>query len=591
MKTIDEKEVILMRGSGVSSGIVIGKVFLMDRRRAEAASLRSLDEESIDFEVARFKKAVEQSRDQLLNIRKKLSGEEKGKEHLGIIDAYLLMLKDQMLINDTIKLVRKERVNAEWALKSVLKDIRAFFDKMDDRYFKERSSDIEHIVDRIIVNLSGEKDAVISDIKEPSVVVAHDLSPTDTAQMVRGNVLAFLTDIGGKTSHTAIMARSLEIPAVVGIESITRRVRSGDIVIVDGMTGAVIINPSESVINVYEKRRKRYEKYNKTLHHYRTLPAETIDGRRINLLGNMELAEEMPSLASHGAEGIGLYRSEFLYMNRTSLPTEEEHYAAYKHVAKKMFPRLVTVRTLDIGGDKFLSHVEMAEEINPALGLRAIRFCLKRPDIFKTQLRGILRASAHGNLQLMFPMISGVEELLQAKAILEEAKEELRKEKKAFNEDIKVGAMIEIPSAALIADILAEEADFFSIGTNDLLQYSLAIDRVNEHVAYLYEPFHPAVLRIIKSVVDAAARRGIEVSVCGEMAGEPTHALVFIGMGITKLSMNAFSLLKVKRLVRSVSYEAAKEITEKSLKFTTARDVENYVNSRLSEFYQDEFLS
>src|SRR3990170_340831 len=589
MKTIDEKEVILMRGSGVSSGIVIGKVFLMDRRRAEAASLRSLDEESIDFEVARFKKAVEQSRDQLLNIRKKLSGEEKGKEHLGIIDAYLLMLKDQMLINDTIKLVRKERVNAEWALKSVLKDIRVFFDKMDDRYFRERSSDIEHIVDRIIVNLSGEKDAVIADIKEPSVVVAHDLSPTDTAQMVKGNVLAFLTDIGGKTSHTAIMARSLEIPAVVGIENITRRVRSGDTVIVDGMTGAVIINPSESVINVYEKRRKRYEKYKKTLHHYRALPAETSDGRRINLFGNMEIAEEISSLASHGAEGIGLYRSEFLYMNRTSLPTEEEHYAAYKHVVKKMSPRLVTVRTLDIGGDKFLSHVEMAEEINPALGLRAIRFCLKRPDIFKTQLRGILRASVHGNLQMMFPMISGVEELRQAKAVLEEAKGELRKEKKAFNEDILVGAMIEIPSAALIADILAEEADFFSIGTNDLLQYSLAIDRVNEHVAYLYEPFHPAVLRIIKNVVDAAGRRGIEVSVCGEMAGEPEHALMFIGMGLEQLSMNAFSLLRVKRLVRSVRYEDAKDIVTTALTFSTAREVENYVSSKVIELYREEF--
>ncbi|HLE08802.1 MAG TPA: phosphoenolpyruvate--protein phosphotransferase [Thermodesulfobacteriota bacterium] len=588
MKTDTKKEVILMRGIGVSSGIVIGKAYVVDRR-TDAVQFCHLDPSQAHSEVKRFTGAVSESKKQLRRITRMLTKEGRGKEHIGIIDAHLMILKDQMLINDTIKLIKQERMNAEWALKTVLKGIRELFDKMDDRYFKERSSDIEHIVDRIIMNLSGEEHASIADIEEPSVVVAHDLSPADTAQMVKGKVVAFLTDIGGKTSHTAIMARSLEIPAVVGLENVTRNVEAGDTIIVDGMTGAVIINPSESVLHVYERRRSKYASYDKELHHYRNLPAETLDGRRIRLMGNMEIAEEITSLLDHGAEGIGLYRSEFLYLNRKDLPTEEEHMASYVHVAKQMSPRPVVVRTLDIGGDKFLSPMEVADEINPAMGLRAIRLCLKRPDMFITQLRGILRASAHGKLKVMFPMISGIDELRRAKAIFEETKEELRRENKPFDPDIEVGVMIEVPSAAFIADLLAKEADFFSIGTNDLLQYSLAIDRVNEHVAYLYEPFHPAVLRIIKNVVDCAKQRGISVSVCGEMAGEPEHALMFIGMGLEQLSMNAFSLLRVKRLVRSVRYEDAKDIVTMALTLSTAREVENYVSSKVIELYREEF--
>jgi len=577
-----------MRGIGVSSGIVIGKAYVVDRR-TDAVQFCHLDPSQAHSEVKRFTGAVSESKKQLRRITRMLTKEGRGKEHIGIIDAHLMILKDQMLINDTIKLIKQERMNAEWALKTVLKGIRELFDKMDDRYFKERSSDIEHIVDRIIMNLSGEEHASIADIEEPSVVVAHDLSPADTAQMVKGKVVAFLTDIGGKTSHTAIMARSLEIPAVVGLENVTRNAEAGDTIIVDGMTGAVIINPSESVLHVYERRRSKYASYDKELHHYRNLPAETLDGRRIRLMGNMEIAEEITSLLDHGAEGIGLYRSEFLYLNRKDLPTEEEHMASYVHVAKQMSPRPVVVRTLDIGGDKFLSPMEVADEINPAMGLRAIRLCLKRPDMFITQLRGILRASAYGKLKVMFPMISGIDELRRAKAIFEETKEELRRENKPFDPDIEVGVMIEVPSAAFIADLLAKEADFFSIGTNDLLQYSLAIDRVNEHVAYLYEPFHPAVLRIIKNVVDCAKQRGISVSVCGEMAGEPEHALMFIGMGLEQLSMNAFSLLRVKRLVRSVRYEDAKDIVTTALTFSTAREVENYVSSKVIELYREEF--
>lgn len=590
MTTEAKKDVILIRGIGVSSGIVIGKAYLIETGGVEAIKYHQLDSAAgVKNEVERFQEALKESRDQLGRVKKKLLKEGRGKEHVRIVDAHLMILQDQMLIDDTVKLIKKERVNAEWALKSVLKGITDFFDKMDDEYLKERGSDIEHIGDRILINLAGMKHVRISDIEEPSIVVAHDLSPTDTAQMDKTKVCAFLTNIGGRTSHTAIMARSLKIPAVVGLEDVTNKVESGDTIIVDGMTGAVIINPSSSVVNVYKKRKLRYESYGKALHHYKNLPSETTDGHRVRLMGNIELSEEIMSLLDHGAEGIGLYRSEFLYLNRKEFPTEEEHLAAYKHVIRKMSPNPVFVRTLDLGGEKLHPDLEMPEETNPALGLRAIRLCLKRVDIFKTQLRGILRASVFGKLKILFPMISGIEELRRAKAVLEEVKEELRSNGTPFDQDMEVGAMIEVPSAALIADLLAKEVDFFSIGTNDLLQYSLAIDRVNEHVAYLYEPYHPAVLRIIKDVVDSAHDHGISVGVCGEMAGEPEHALIFLGMGLDQLSMNSFSLLRVKRLVRSVSFSEAREISDKVLGFSTARDVENFVVSRLSRLYKDEF--
>ncbi len=591
MKKISDmkKEVVLARGIGVSSGIVIGRVYLVNTSGVEASKFCHLDESAVSEEIKRFKDALSESKKQLARIKKKLSMEGRGKDHLGIIDAHELILKDQMLIHDTLRLIKQKRMNAEWALNTVLNDIKELFSRVDDEYLKERGSDVEHIVDRILANLAGRKHTAFEDLKEPSIVVARDLSPTDTAQMVKGKVLAFLTEIGGRTSHTAIIARSLEIPAVVGLENITANAKTGDIVIVDGMTGAVIVNPSESVVKVYEKRRRRYRKYDKALHHYRNLPAETSDGVRIKLSGNMELIEEINSLSDHGSEGIGLYRSEFLYLNKSTLPTEEEHVAVYRHVAKKMAPNSVVIRTLDIGGDKLHSSLSISDEENPALGLRAIRFSLKRTDIFITQLKGILRASSYGKIKIMFPMISGIEELRRAKALFERAKDELIEEKKSFDPDMEVGIMIEVPSAVLIADLLADEVDFFSIGTNDLLQYTLAIDRVNEHVAYLYEPFHPAVLRMIKGVVDAAKKKGISVSVCGEMAGEPEHALIFLGFGIEQLSMNAFSLLRVKKLIRSVDFKDVQKISKNVLKFSTAREVERYVTAQVAKLYSEEF--
>ncbi len=584
-----QKHAGFFKGIGVSPGIVISRAYVIKRGVESDVQYCHLDSEGSLVEIARFKGALEQSRAQLERVRLKMEDAGRDKEHINIIEAHLMILKDTMLIRDTIKTIEEEKINAEWALKKVLAKLMDYFNTVDDEYLRERSYDLEHIVNRIIFNLAGRHDETLSCIKEPVIVVAHDLSPADTAQISKDMVLGFSIDLGGKTSHTAIMARALEIPAIVGLETATAVVETGDMIILDGTTGTLIINPPDSVIELYKKKQERYADYDKTLFHYRDLPCETLDGRRVALRGNMELIEDINSLTEHGAEGIGLYRTEFLYLNRRTLPTEEEHYKAYSEAARKVYPNPVIIRTLDIGGDKELPGFDPSAESNPALGLRAIRLCLKYRNVFKAQLKGMLRSSVHGKVKIMFPMISGVGELRQAKAVLEEAKEELLSEGKDFNPAVETGIMIEIPSAALVADLLVKEVDFISIGTNDLLQYSLAIDRANEHVAYLYEPYHPAVLRVIKSVAAAAIDAGVSVGVCGEMAGEPEYALILLGFGIQTLSMNAISILKVKRLLRSVSYAWAREICEEIIKFPTAIEVEKYVSARLPEFYNEEF--
>ncbi|MBI5683172.1 MAG: phosphoenolpyruvate--protein phosphotransferase [Deltaproteobacteria bacterium] len=575
---------IVKRGIGVSPGIAIGRVYKLDSASLDAPAFCYMDKSYTSLEIKRFKNALKESKRQLLNIKKRIIKNGMGTEHISIIDAHIMMLEDKTLIHDTVKLIKADMINAEWALKSVLKDLRNFFSRIDDAYLRERWSDIEHIGDRIIRNLMGKKHKGIGDIKGEVIVVSHDIAPTDTMQMVKGNVLAFLTDVGGKTSHTAIVARSLEIPAVVGIENISQIVNDGDIIIVDGTDGTISINYSEKTLKIYKERMIEYANYQKLYHIYKDLPAETTDGHKVKLMGNIEMLEELPPLIEHGAEGIGLYRTEFLYLNKRHLPSEDEHLKAYQDVVLRIAPKPVTLRTLDIGGDKFLSQMDLAEEINPAMGLRAIRFCLKKPDIFKTQLRAMLRASAFGRVRIMFPMISGLDELMTAKSLLEESKEELRKEGRHFDENIKIGVMIEVPSSAVIADVFAKEVDFFSIGTNDLLQYTLAIDRGNEHVAYLYKPLHPAVLRIIKGVVDAAHDAGIEVGVCGEMAGEPEYAMVLVGLSVDNLSMNAFSILKVKKMIRQVSYSEIRKIAKEVLKFRSVSDTDNFIKSKMEGY-------
>jgi len=429
----------------------------------------------------------------------------------------------------------------------------------------------------------------LTSIKGNVIVVAYDLSPADTIQMNLNHVAGFITDMGGRISHTAILSRSLGIPAVVGLETATSVVNDGDLLIVDGYGGTVIVNPDKAISEEYMKKREQIKLLEREVLKYAALPAETCDGYRIRMGGNIELVEELPMAISHGAEGIGLYRTEILYLNREDLPSEEEQFQTYKSVAEGIAPNSAVIRTLDVGGDKFLSKYGYDHEANPALGLRAIRFSLKEPHIFKIQLRGILRASAFGKLKMLFPMISGIGEIRKAKAILEEAKEELIREGIPFDEGLQIGAMIEIPSASIIADALAHEVDFFSIGTNDLIQYALAIDRINKHVSYLYEPLHPAILRMIKGIVEAGHRAGIEVGMCGEMAADPAYVLIFLGMGLDELSMTPFYIPRVKKILRGSSYEDAKQLLEEASQLSTATEIERCVKERMAERFPDDF--
>lgn len=582
-----KRENIILKGIGVSSGIAIGRAHLIERGRVEVEE-RPIKKAQVEKEVNRFRRAVEQSKLQLQRIKEKLL-KESAKEHVYIIDAHLLILEDRMLIDDTIKNIRGRLIGAEGALKRHMHNLSTIFDRIEDEYLRARKSDIEQIGERVLRNLVGKKHEGLSHIKEKVIIVAHDLTPSDTAQMKKDKILGFVTDIGGRTSHTSIVARSLEIPAVVGLDNVTQQIMPGDIIVLDGMTGVVIINPPKSVFKAYLERSQNYQYFEEELLRFKSLPAVTKDGHSVRLAGNIELPEEIPSLREHGAEGIGLYRTEFLYMGK-KLPVEEDHFETYRKLAEGVAPYSATIRTLDMGGDKMVSHIEWAEEINPAMGLRAIRFSLKEVELFKIQLRGILRASAYGKLKIMFPMISGMQELRQAKGILEEIRKELDSKSILYDREMEVGIMMEIPSAASIADILAREVDFFSIGTNDLIQYSLAIDRVNEHVAYLYEPLHPAIIRIIKGIVDSAHAAGIKVSMCGEMAGEPAYVPILLGLELDELSMNAPVIPWVKKIVRAMSASEAKKLLRDVMAFSTAAEIEGCVRDHMAELFPDEFV-
>lgn len=582
-----KRENIILKGIGVSTGIAIGRAHLIERGRVEVEE-RPIKKAQVEKEVTRFRRAVEQSKLQLQRIKEKLL-KESAKEHVYIIDAHLLILEDKMLIDDTIKNIKERLIGAEGALKRHMHNLSTIFDRIEDEYLRARKSDIEQIGERVLRNLVGKKHEGLSHMKEKVIVVAHDLTPSDTAQMKKDKILGFVTDIGGRTSHTSIVARSLEIPAVVGLDNVTQQIMPGDIIVLDGMTGVVIINPPKSVFKAYLERSQNYQYFEEELLKFRSLPAVTKDGHSVRLAGNIELPEEIPSLREHGAEGIGLYRTEFLYMGKR-LPVEEEHFETYRKLAEGVAPYSATIRTLDMGGDKMVSHIEWAEEINPAMGLRAIRFSLKEVELFRTQLSGILRASAYGKLKIMFPMISGMQELRQAKGILEEVRKELDSKGIPYDREIEVGIMMEIPSAAAIADILAREVDFFSIGTNDLIQYSLAIDRVNEHVAYLYEPLHPAIIRIIKGIVDSAHAAGIKVSMCGEMAGEPAYVPILLGLELDELSMNAPVIPWVKKIVMAMSASEAKKLLRDVMSFSTGAEIEGCVREHMAELFPDEFV-
>ena len=572
---------MMLKGVGVFPGVIIGKAFLWGEEKLSPPR-REIPEGEVAGEVARFERALAQSTEEIIQIRKKVA-REIDEEHAHILDAHLLVLEDVLLIEETIRRVEKERLNVEYVFSHVLEQLAGRFEMMDDEYLRERAGDVRNIGRRVLRHLSGHKRKSLSDLEleKEVIVVAYDLSPSDTALMHKEKVIGFATDVGGKTSHTAIMARALEIPAVVGLKDITARVGERDELIIDGTNGVVIINPDEETLKHYRQKEVEIKVFEKKLEELKDLPAETRDGHRVELAANLEIPEEIPSLLARGAAGIGLYRTEFFYFNRADLPTEEEHYQAYKSVAEQMSPHSVIIRTLDLGGDKFASQLEIPQEMNPFMGWRAIRFCLERPDIFKVQLRAILRASAHGNLKIMYPMISSVGELRRANRMLEEVREELRKKEVPFDEDMEVGAMVETPSAAITADILAREVKFFSIGTNDLIQYSLAVDRINEKIAYLYEPTHPAVLRLIKCIIEAGHRQGIWVGICGEMAAEPTLALILLGMGVDEFSMSAVALPEIKKMIRSVTLKEARKLVKRVLSLSTAQEIEECARQKL----------
>jgi len=572
---------IQFKGIAAAGGISIGPVYKLGSE--ELVVLRqTITREEIPLQIQLFEEALIKTRREIIELQKRISTD-MGQEEAQIFDAHLLVLEDRMLIEEVISRLKKEQLNVAYIFSEVLKKYISVFLKIEDEYLKERTADINDVGKRILRNLLGKEKKGLEDIKEKAIIVAHDLSPSDTAAMHTKSVAAFVTDIGGKTSHTAIMAKSLEIPAVVGLESVTAKVNSGDILIVDGNTGIVIVNPDEITLGDYRQRLEQLKGIAEKFLSVKDLPATTIDNRIVLINANIEFPDEVPSVKLHGSEGIGLYRTEFFYMNRTDSPSEDEHYQAYKYVAETMNPHSVVIRTLDIGGDKFLSQFKIPHEMQPFLGWRAIRFCLARPDIFKLQLRAILRASAYGNLKLMYPMISGIEELQQANHLLDEAKEELRQKGLGFNDKIEVGVMIEVPSAALTADILAKEADFFSIGTNDLIQYSLAVDRANEKVAYLYEPAHPAILRLIKSIIDAAHNANIKVAMCGEMAGDPSLALILLGLGLDEFSMPPQVIPELKYIIRAVGFKDAQEFAIKALEFSTGTQVEEFAQQKLAE--------
>jgi phosphotransferase system enzyme I (PtsI) len=513
----DTQEIII-KGINASPGICIGKAYLVDSEGVDVVQKYRIEANDLSNEIKRFKAAVKKAKDEL---RKIVEQSPKELQHAHILETHIALLKDKMLYGRTIEIVKHESVNAEWALKKVVSNLIEVFQTMTDPYLKERSADVVQVADSIMQNLVGAKKVNIAAIDKRVILVANDLTPAETSQINLERVMGFITDRGGKASHTGIIARSLEIPAVVGLQNATSSIRSDDLIIVDGRTGTVIIHPAEATLVQYEERKIDYEEYKAVITRESKAAAESADGVRFAVMGNIELPEEVFAVLNYGGDGIGLYRTEFQYFNRADFPGEDELFDKYKDVVEVMDPKPVTIRTLDINGDKALVNHLDPEEANPALGLRAIRYCLKKPQVFNDQLRAILRAAAFGNVRILFPMISTYFEIREANRMLDEAAESLEKDGLPYNRDIEIGAMIEVPSAVIMADLIAENVDFFSIGTNDLIQYSLAIDRGNEQVAHLFQPLDPAIIRMLQHVADVAREKEIKVFMCGEMAGTP----------------------------------------------------------------------
>ncbi len=559
-------------GAGVSPGIARGKVHVVRDDLDEVVHYRIAPSQVTD-EISRFETALIQTRMQILQMQQRIA-ESIGAKDAAIFDAHLLVIEDRTLIDEVLRKLETDLCNVEWIFQEVATRYAETLNKIDDPYLRERALDIQDVTKRVIHNLQGKAPKAFLALTEPHILVAHNLTPSDTASIDRANVLGIATDLGSRTSHAAILARSLNIPAIVGLHDITAKLESGEHVLLDGNDGHLIVDPTSETLAQYAEIESRRAKVAARLKELRETTSTTRDGRHIVLSANIELPEDVDAVTANGAEGIGLYRTEFLYLNRPTLPTEDEQYETYRKVAERVRPHPLIIRTFDLGGDKLApGAVDIADELNPFLGWRAIRFCLENVDIFKTQLRAILRASTVGNIKIMFPMISGLDELRRAIAVLEGCKEELRGSKINVSERVDVGAMIEIPSAAICANVLASNVDFFSIGTNDLIQYALAVDRVNEKIAYLYEPTHPAVLRLLKIIADAAHANRIWVGVCGEMAGDIALIPLLLGLGMDELSTAAILVPRVKRAVQSLAIPECRELVEETFKLNTGAEI------------------
>jgi len=574
-------------GIAASPGIVVGRLKVVDRQRLSVSEY-SIKSESVVEEIARLKGAISVTRASLESLKFELDGTPDD-EHLFIIDTHLLILADERLVVETSSIIETHLINAEGALHRSLQKYRSTFAAIEDSYLRERINDVETVIEKILRTMSGETHDKIVPEDGLTIIAAHDLTPADILQMDRTHIIGLVTEIGGRTSHASILARAFQLPAVAGVEGIASMSLDGRAVIVDGLNGSVIVNPDRETFLSCLQRKRRYEYIELELLKLKELPAQTLDGYLMQLKGNVEIPEEGASVLNHGGSGVGLYRTEMLFMNRQGMPEEEEQFCTYAAMQQAVAPHPLTIRTLDAGGDKLLEGVPHMTEQNPALGMRAIRLSLSMQAEFKKQLRAILRVSALGKVRIMFPMISGLDELRRAKALLEECKSELADEGIPFDNRIQVGIMVEIPSAVMMADLLAAEADFFSVGTNDLIQYTLAIDRSNEHLSDLYQPLHPAVLRSLSRVVAVAHAAGIEACICGEMAGDPLYLPILLGLGYDELSMGSASIPRVKQILRRCTRAQAVVIAETCSKFTTAAEVESYLKSEITSHFAESF--
>jgi len=569
---------IVLQGIPVSQGVAIGPAYVYDPRQPTVHA-RALAPDEVEHEIARFQAAIAQTRQQIESLRREVA-RQMNERLAAIFDAHLLILEDPSFIDDTIERIRTERKNAEHLFQSQLEKILERFARIEDEMFSQRSKDVEDVAHRVLFNLLAHDRPTLSQLTDQVIVVSVDLGPSDTANMDRKYVLAFATDRGGPTSHSAIMAKALEIPAVVATGELTQHVRTGDPLVVDGIHGIIVIRPTAATRRKYAKIQTALVQFQQELAKNRYLPAETLDGYAVEVAANIELPGEIPHVLEHGAQSVGLFRTEFLYLNRDHLPREDELFEMYRQVASALSPRTVIFRTLDLGGDKFATMVPLSQELNPFLGLRAIRLCLEYPEIFRRQMRAILRASIYGRIKIMFPMVSSVEEVRAAKAMLRQIQEECARHRIAYDRNVEIGIMVETPAAAVAADLLAREVDFFSLGTNDLIQYTLAVDRVNDQVAHLYEPFHPSVLRLIQHVIKTGHRHGIWVGLCGEMAADPVMAAVLVGMGIDELSMGSIRIPEIKQVIRGLRLSEVKALSRELLTKSTAEEVRATIAAR-----------